>query len=155
MAEEGDCTSDEQGVMTFEQAFDECLELWEILSEIPSFQFPKNYRVRLWDEELVWDSETIKSDILREVMSIEDYRSNSCPLCHFSSDECGSMDCERCPIGKGGTASHCWETSYREWEMVLKSTGRHSRSKAKEFYNYLVELRERWPGEETGSNSDG
>jgi len=100
-----------------EQAWDECLRLWEKLSEMPNQRFDS--------------SETFKNNVLHE-LGIEK-RVFGCPFCerYINTSDCPLGDCYKT------TTPHCLKTIYREWH----ESGRHDQVAAKKFYEYLLQAR--------------
>lgn len=124
------------------KAFDECLEMWEILSGLEDMEV--NYTRHKITSIL------LKNLILREVMGIRtedgykvDYNSG-CPFCERYICLAG---CTGCPIYsevKNRTESDksflCFETPYRLWDVEMDK-GIHVQAYAQEFFEYLLKLR--------------
>jgi len=108
-----------------QQAWDECLLLWKKLSETPT--------------QKIEGSITFKLRTLEELGIGE--RMSGCPFCEFIPS------CVDCPI------YGCRNTPYNDWFVATIIQEKHHKSKAKEFYDYLLkryEERKKEAQEESG-----
>ncbi len=92
-----------------QQAWDECLKLWKKLSNMPT-------------QKATLD---IKQTVLIELGIPE--RQDACPMCHHT------IGCSACPIDDCTDK----EKGYSDWGGGI-NMGKHYKSKAKAFYNYLL-----------------
>ena len=114
---------------SFEQrkkAWDECLEMWERLSEIPNKS----------------SSIGIKSEVLRDMGITERYL-RGCPMCETYYDYDADNLCNECPIQKYIVISivtscfGCLKTPYDNYEGKCYDEFVHSQELAKKFYDWL------------------
>lgn len=111
-------------IETLDDAWTACLELWKYLSE---------HRMRF---HKIPD---VKGVVLDRLEYAEMY--NYCPLCQYGNIE--SIDrtnvCHHCPFYKDKIFHGCLSSPYKKWEDNL----RNSTIRAREFYECLLDLKER------------
>ena len=109
--------------LTLDEAFEMCMEVWEILSLIDDFE----------SEGL---DLSIKQDILTEILGYERC-SCGCPFCQYVEDM--YKGCSKCPILIYCDGDTCNETPYNAWEDDVL-TGSHNRSIAGDFFDLLCTI---------------
>lgn len=122
----------DEEALTLDEAFGMCMELWDILSRI------NNFNVAFLE---------MKNDILIEVLG---YRSCSfgCPFCQYIEGIDG--DCGKCPITIYNDGNGCNKTPFEEWENEVFIRDKHSRIKAKRFFDFLCTIYKKHHGREYG-----
>lgn len=93
-----------------QQVWDECLALWKEASETKTGVAIGKF--------------TFKNRILSKLYPLKEI-TYGCPFCI-------AYDCEECPL------NHCADSPYGSWADGVDSKGKHYKSKAKKFYNYLL-----------------
>jgi len=115
-----------------------CLKLWKWLSEndIPTKPYKDTANAKMYA--------FMKLKIETRVMF-------DCTFCHWTkvtaTDKIREDCCVRCPIYRDpllkidmDDCSRCYLTPYGDWEW----SGRHRKDKARLFYEYLLDLKQRW-----------
>lgn len=102
------------------KAFDECLILWKVLSEMPD-----TYTLRKPAE--------FKQNILSRLGIGE--RDFGCPLCDkfIETSDCSIGNCKF-------NVAPCYNTAFDKWETDMFELEKHCQKHAIEFYNHLKKL---------------
>ena len=111
--------------LTFDEAFEMSMELWDILSRIDDFSDACLY---------------VKGMILTEVLEYQQC-SSDCPFCEYVSDK--EESCELCPIYIDNSGGGCHRTPYEEWSNEVFYNNKHIRKEAKDFFDYLCTIYEK------------
>lgn len=119
---------------TLERAWNECLELWEVLSMLPDVK-------GLRESQCDFYGNLLKKQIRIKVLGHKTVK-HGCPLCQYYSLE-DNGTCIDCPLGDGRRYEDnegCKKTPFHIWKIELCLIQKHSQEYAKKFFKHLLEI---------------
>lgn len=131
-----------------QQAWGECMELWDIMSALEDMDI---------EPTILGRSKYFKDMVLTEIMGIEGDYNSGCPFCERYI---GIVGCDGCPIYSEVKSSSgdletfaCFETEYKFWDNAVNEEGKHVQKYAQDFFAYLLKRYEERKAEDDDNSS--